>query len=126
MQYTPSQQSLQGNLESVSRGMQEFLGRFSPSVAALADRIRAGDVTALEMIPTVADSLQEVAHFLETLAMLNAGSVEPYSDLSKKLLSAGELANKGLASGDLSLVADTLEFEICGGLNSLLGLIAPE
>lgn len=126
MSVTPPQPSNQRELEVVTRGMQEFLETFAPSVARIAERIRAGDSTALEMIPTMANSLQEVAHFLETLAMMNAGKDDPYTRLSKKLLTAGKLANDGLASRDLSLVADTLEFEICGGLDSLRELISPK
>jgi len=126
MSIPTDQPSLQADVETVSNGMREFLESFSPSVANLANRIRSGDASALELIPTMADSLQEVANFLETLAMLNEGKVQPFDGLSKKLLSAGKLANGGLASGDLALVADTLEYEICAGLDALHEQIAPK
>jgi len=126
MSIPADQPSLQADVETVTNGMREFLQSFSPSVASLANRIRSGDASALELIPTMADSLQEVANFLETLAMLNEGKPHPFDDLSKKLLSAGKLANDGLASGDLALVADTLEYEICAGLDVLRDQISPK
>ena len=126
MSIPADQPSLQADVETVTSGMRGFLQSFSPSVASLANRIRSGDASALELIPTMADSLQEVANFLETLAMLNEGKPHPFDDLSKKLLSAGKLANDGLASGDLALVADTLEYEICAGLDVLRDQIAPK
>jgi len=126
MSIPADQPSLQADVETVTSGMREFLQSFSPSVASLANRIRSGDASALELIPTMADSLQEVANFLETLAMQNEGKPHPFDDLSKKLLSAGKLANDGLASGDLALVADTLEYEICAGLDVLRDQIAPK
>jgi hypothetical protein len=106
--------------------MRAFLDTFSPSVAGLAERIRQGDSSAFELIPTMADSLQEVANFLEALSMLNRGNEDPYGELARKLLAAGRLANEGLSSGDLGLVADTLEYEICAGLDALRQQIAPK
>ena len=126
MSIPPSQSPLQADLEVVTEGMRAFLDTFSPSVAGLAEQIRQGDSSAFELIPTMADSLQEVANFLEALSMLNRGNEDPYGELARKLLAAGRLANQGLSSGDLSLVADTLEYEICAGLDALRQQIAPK
>lgn len=126
MSIPSDQTSLQADVQTVTSGMRVFLESFSPSVASLANRIRSGDASALELIPTMADSLQEVANFLETLSTLSGGSGHSFDELSKKLLSAGRLANEGLSSRDLALVADTLEYEICAGLDALLEQIGPK